>query len=270
MSTPVSAAEEPPAATTTDAPYHPLFWDPDSRPQKPTGEVTAVRFLLNGDFPPFSFLDPSGRLVGYDVDLARVLCDELGANCTLQMRPFSELAAALGDKRGDAILAGLAVGPELRDRLDVTDAYLGTPGRFVAAKAETLEATPEGLAGRWISVVSGSAHEAFVLSRFPKVRVAAYPDETSARDALRDGKVSAHFGDAIGLSFWLTGEASRGCCGFAGGPWIEPAVFGEGLRIAVAKSNPRLKRHLDWALRKAATEGKLGELYLRWFPLSYY
>lgn len=264
-----------PAVPGTDgaaaaAPFRPLFWDQSNRPQKPTGEITTIRFLLSGDFPPFSFVDDRGRLIGYDVDLTRVLCEEIGASCTLQMRPFSELPAALADKRGDAILAGLAVGPNLRDRLDTTDAYLTTPGRFVAARDDHVEATPAGLAGRWISVVSGSAHEAYVLGRFPRARVAAYPDETSARDALRDHKVSVHFGDAIGLSFWLTGEASRGCCVFAGPAWLEPSVFGEGLRVTVAKSNQRLKRHLDWALRKAAIDGRLGELYLRWFPLGYY
>lgn len=271
---PAKTEVAPPAAAAAEAtpaePFRPLFWDPENRPQKPAGEVTTVRFLLNGDFPPFSFLDDGGRLVGYDVDLVRVLCEELGAGCTLQMRPFADLIPALADKRGDAILAGLAVGPELRDRLDTTDAYLTTPGRFVAARGDAVTATPEGLAGRWVSVVSGSAHEAWVLSRFPGARVAAYPDETAARDALRDHKVSVHFGDAIGLSFWLSGDASRNCCAFAGPAWLEPAVFGEGLRIVVPKSNQRLKRHLDWALRKAAIDGRLGELYLRWFPQSYY
>lgn len=251
-------------------PFRPLHWDPGDRPQKPTGEVTAIRLLTTGDFPPFSFLDPSGRLVGYHVDLARVLCEELGASCTLQMRPFDDLVGALADKRGDAVLAGLAVGPSLRDRLDTTDVYLDTPGRFVGLAGETIEATPEALAGRWISVVSGSAHETYALAHFPGARLAAYPDETSARDALRDRKVSLHFGDAIGLSFWLDGEAAHGCCAFVGGPWLEPAVFGEGFRIAVPKSNPRLKRHLDYALRKAAIDGRLGELYLRWFPRGYY
>lgn len=269
--TPDGVAKDGPAvAAEGSEPFRPLFWDPDNRPQKPTGEVGAIRFLTTGDFPPFSFLDPSGRLVGYHVDLARVLCEELAATCTLQMRPFDELVGALSEKRGDAILAGLAVGAALRDRLDTTDAYLTTPGRLVATAGEAIDPTPEGLSGRWISVVSGSVHEAYALAHFPKARIAAYPDETSARDALRDRRVSVHFGDAIGLSFWLDGEAAHGCCTFAGGAWLEPAVFGEGLRIAVAKSNPRLKRHLDFALRKAAIDGRLGELYLRWFPRGYY
>jgi polar amino acid transport system substrate-binding protein len=271
VSMPVAAEAPAAAAPTAEAiPFRPLFWDPEVRPAKPIGEVQSIRFLVTGDHPPFSFLDASGRLIGYHVDLARVLCEEIGATCAIQMRPFGELVPALVDKRGDAIMAGLAVGTELRDRLDTTDAYLTTPGRFVALKDETVIPTPEGLEGRWISVVSGSVHETYALTRFPKARIAAYPDETAAREAVRERRVVAHFGDAIGLSFWLDGASAKGCCAFVGGSWNEPAVFGEGFRIAVAKTNPRLKRHLDWALRKAATDGRLAELYLRWFPRGYY
>jgi polar amino acid transport system substrate-binding protein len=261
-----------PAGDTTAGP--PMFWDRKNRPQKPTAEIGSIRFLTSGDFPPFNFLDEGGRLIGYDVDLARLVCEVLEATCTIQMRPFGDLVSALGDRRGDAIIAGLEVRGDLRAKLDTTDAYLTTPGRFVVRSdtpAGTLPPpTPEGLAGRWVSVVSGSAHEAYVIAAFPKVRVAAYPDETSARDALRDGRVEAHFGDALSLSFWLGGSAGRGCCAFHGAPFAEASVFGEGLRIAVVKGNRRLKQNLDYALQKLGEDGRLTELYLRWFPRGYY
>jgi len=267
---PATTASTPAGASTAGVPFVPLYWDRATRPQKPATEVTAIRFLTSGDFPPLSFLDGSGRLMGYQVDLARLICDTLNATCTIQMRPFDDLVAALGEKRGDAIIAGLVVTPAMRDRLETTDAYLGTPGRFVGRRDASFQATPEGLAGHLVSVVSGSVHEAFVLDNFPKARVVAYPDEIAARDALRDGVVEAHFGDAMGLSYWLDGEASRSCCAFRAGPWLESAYFGEGMRIAITKNNSRLRQNLDYALRRLAVEGKLGELYLRWFPHGYY
>lgn len=248
----------------------PNFWDPKRRPHKPAADIGTIRFLTSGDFPPFGFLDNGGRLTGYHVDLARMLCAELGATCTIQMRPFDDLVGALAERRGDAVIAGLRVTGEMRARLDTTDAYLTTPGRFVMREGSTLTATPEGLAERWISVVSGSAHERFVLDAFPSARVAAYPDETAARDALREGAVDAHFGDAIALAFWLDGETSRRCCVYGGGPWLESAYFGEGLRITVAKGNRRLKRAFDYGLQRLAEDGRLAEIYLRWFPRGYY
>jgi polar amino acid transport system substrate-binding protein len=248
----------------------PNFWDPKRRPERPPGDVGTIRFLTSGDFPPFNFLDSGGRLTGFNVDLARAICAELQATCTVQMRPFDDLVTALGERRGDAIIAGLNVGPELRAKLDTSDVYLTTPGRFVATRNATVTATPEGLAGRWISVVSGSAHEAYILDYFKKSRVVAYPNEAAARDALRDGTVDVHFGDAVGLSFWLTGETSHNCCAFRGEPYLETAYFGEGFRIAVAKNNKRLKQFLDYALPRLAENGTMSELYFRYFPLGYY
>lgn len=263
---PVAPSE---ATTAKDVPG-PLFWDPRDRPQKPEAEVSAIRFLTAGDFPPFDFLDSEGHLAGYHVDLARMICRELAVACTIQMRPFGDLVTALGDRRGDAILAGLRVTAEMRESLDTSDAYLTTPARFVTRTTTELEPTPESLAGRWVSVVSGSAHEAYLLAAFPNTRLAAYPDETSARDALRDGKVEAHFGDAIALSFWLSAPAAQGCCDFRGGPWLDGARFGEGLRVVFPRGNLRLRANIDYALRKLAIDGRLAELYLRWFPRGFY
>ena len=272
-SRPASAGEAEPAIVARPAlprVAFPNFWDPESRPRKPAGDAGTIRFLTSGDFPPFGFLDGGGRLTGYHVDLARLVCAELAATCTIQMRPFGELATALAEKRGDAVVAGLRVTAEMRTKFDTSAAYLTTPGRFVMRTGATLDPLPETLAGRWISVVSGSAHERFVLDNFTAARVAAYPDETAARDALRDGAVDAHFGDAIGLSFWLDGAGAHGCCGFRGGPWLESGYFGEGLSITVAKGNFRLKRALDYALQRLAEDGRLAEIYLRWFPRGYY
>jgi polar amino acid transport system substrate-binding protein len=271
----VAAALAPMSGGIGDARAEPVDPSPrfavtTQRGDKPVLDSNTIRFLTSGDFPPFNFMDPTGRLAGYNVDLAEALCRQLGANCTLQMRPFDDLLPALQQKRGDAVIAGLASGPTTRDQAEMSKAYLGLPGRFVSKTGTTLTPTPEALEGRWISVVSGTAHEAFLLDHFPKARIAAYPNQTAARDALRDGTVDAHFGDAMSLSFWLAGPASRGCCAFLGGPFLERSYFGEGLRIAVPIGQMKLRRAMDWALDRLAESGTLAEIYLRWFPNSYY
>jgi polar amino acid transport system substrate-binding protein len=263
----IAMAPAMPAAAVEPVPH---FAVTSVKGDKPVLDSNTIRFLTSGDFPPFNFMDPSGRLAGYNVDLAEALCRKLGTNCSIQLRPFEDLVPALQQRRGDAIIAGVAVGQPLHGQIDTSKAYLGTPGRFVAARGSNLPPTPEGLAGRWVSVVSGTAHEAFLLDNFPEIRIASYPNATAARDALRDGTVDAHFGDAVGLSFWLTGEASRSCCGFLGAPYTERAYFGEGLRVAVSKSNLKLRRGMDWALDRLSEDGTLTELYLRWFPNGYY
>src|SRR5690606_18658917 len=114
----------------------PGFWDPKRRPERPDlSRLQSIRFLTEEDYPPFNFRGPDGQPIGFNVDLARAICTELGLTCTIQVRRFDTLLSALDENRGDAIVASLAVTPELRKRVAFTDRYYRTPARFVAARS---------------------------------------------------------------------------------------------------------------------------------------
>jgi len=85
------------------------------------------------DYPPFNFTGPTA-IRRFNVDLARSLCDEIKVTCTIQMRRFETLVDAITSNRGDAIIASLAVTPQLRARLDFTDPYYRAPARFVSRR----------------------------------------------------------------------------------------------------------------------------------------
>ena len=91
-----------------------------------------------------------------------------------------------------------------------------------------------------------------------------------ARDALLHDKVDALFDDGISLAFWLNGTASRACCEFRGGPFLEPRFFGDGIGIAVAKTDPQIRALLNSALRRVRENGRLEELVQRYFPFRVY
>ena len=106
----------------------PGFWDPRRRPDRPDlSRLTVIRFLTETDYPPFNFTGPDGNPAGFNVDLARALCEEIKVTCTIQMRRFETLLDAITSNRGDAIIASLAVTPELRARVDFTDPYYRAP-----------------------------------------------------------------------------------------------------------------------------------------------
>src|SRR3954462_4445802 len=96
---PRPAAEAAPQAV-------PGFWDPRRRPDRPDmSRLTVIRFLTETDYPPFNFAGPDGNPAGFNVDFAKMLCDEIGVTCTVQMRRFETLIDALNTNRGDAIIA---------------------------------------------------------------------------------------------------------------------------------------------------------------------
>lgn len=228
----------------------------------------AVRFMTDSDYPPFHYYDEEGVLTGFNVDMARAICLELSAACDIQVRPWAELLPALRRGETDALVASHAITPQLIKEFDVSDRYYFTPARFVGRReGNAITATPEGLEGRRIGVVKGSAHEAYLRTFFRNSAIVPYESAELARDAVRTGDgVDLTFGDGIGLSFWINGTLSRACCEFKGGPFHEPKYFGDGVGIVVSKKDPQLKGLINAALQRIRASGRYEELLLRYFP----
>jgi polar amino acid transport system substrate-binding protein len=248
----------------------PGFWDPRRRPEKPDlSRISVIRFLTETDYPPFNFAGPDGNPQGFNVDLARLLCEELKVACTIQMRRFETLIAALNGNQGDAAIASIAATLDLRTKVDFTDSYYRTPARFVAKRDSPIDdPLPERLEGKKVAVVAGTAHEAYLKALFTEAEVRAYPSADLARLALRRGDVDLLFGDAISLAFWLNGTDSESCCAFRGGPYIDSRYFGEGIGIAVKRGNDIMRLALNWALFRVWEQGRFTDLWLRYFPIS--
>ena len=98
----------PAAAPAANPLMMPGFWDPRRRPERPDlSRVTLIRFLTENDYPPFNYAGPDGNPAGFNVDLARMICEELKIACTIQMRRFETLVPALNANQGDAAIASI-------------------------------------------------------------------------------------------------------------------------------------------------------------------
>lgn len=252
----------------------PVLWDAKERLPKPDlSAIATLRFLTTTDFPPFNFLDAAGRLSGFHVDLARAICAKLGIpeKCQIQALPWSELQGALEKDEGDAILAGMAATQESRARYAFSRSYLQFPARFVMRKANAVtEPVLEKLRGKRVGVVAGSAHERMLRDYFGKLDIVSFPGTEELHVAIKDGAVDAGFGDGMRFAFWLAGADSAGCCRFAGGPYLAPEYLGTGMAIATRPANPVLVAAFDYALQEISKDGTFAELYLRYFPVSFF
>ena len=256
------------AGATTAQPL-PSYVDPSARETAPdVSAVPSIRFLTTADFPPFNYRDKTGALVGFNVDLARSICRELKLACTIQAWPWDQAGKALADNQGDALIAGLALTPQNGAQFDFSDVYLGLPGRFVTRTAAIKGFDPEKLTGKTIAVRRGTTHDEFVRRYLPKVKRAEFDTETDALAAVADGKADAYFGDGMRASFWL--NDNPGCCGFAGQPYFRPDLFGKGFAVAVPAGHDAVRDVINGALVRLKRDGTLDQLYLRWFPVSFY
>jgi len=261
-------------AHATEQPPAPMFWDVKERLPKPDlSAVSRVRFLTTTDFPPFNYLDRDGRLTGFHVDLIRAICEELkiADKCEIQAMPWEQLGDALERGRGEAIVAGLAITEESRVKYAFSRPYLQFPGRFMMPKTSAAtEPMYQKVAGERIGVIAGSGHEQMLREYFPGAKVVTYSRQEWMYADLKAGKIAGAFGDGMRFAFWLAGSEAGGCCRFAGGPYMAPEYLGPGLAIATKVDDPTLASAFDYALQQMALNGRFTELYLRYFPVSFY
>ena len=259
------------AAAAADRLAAPSFWDPNLHIERPDlSALRAIRFLTDDDYPPLDFALADGSLVGFNVEIARAICEELHIGCTIQARRWDTLLDSLETGKGDAVIASLSISAATRARIDFTQPYYKTPARFVVRKDSLLgDATPATLVGKTVGVVAGSAHQSFLATFFPAAIGKPYPNFAALHEALRKGEVDAAFADGLTLAVWLSGQDSGDCCAFKGGPYTESHYFGEGVGIAVRKEDVDLRRAMDWALARLAAKGTYAEIYAKYFPIGF-
>lgn len=233
--------------------------------------LEQLRFVTTSDFPPFNYYDEDGVLTGLNVDLARSICRLLSVNCQVSELAWDDLTETVNEEAADAAIAAIAITPQSLEKHDFTDIYLQIPARFAARNEADIDAvTAETLDGRTVGVARETAHHAFLETFFPEAELSLFDTLDDARAALREGGVDLVFADGLSTVFWVNGAGSRGCCKLAGGGFMEPRYFGQGLAIAVKRGNDRLVRVLNYALARLRSSGQLEELMLRYFPLSLY
>ncbi|MFP5076564.1 transporter substrate-binding domain-containing protein [Rhizobium sp. YIM 134829] len=252
----------------------PLAFDSRERIAKPDlSAVPRLRFLTTVDFPPFNFIDQSGRLSGFHVDLAREICRvlEIQPKCQIQAMTFEELQPALNDRQGEVVMAGIAVTEELRRSFAFSRPFLQLPARFAANRAAFPSVpTIKTLLSRPVGVVAGTTHEAMLKAFFPGQATQSFADRAALLSALKQGQVASVFSDSLQLAFWTTGSEAAGCCTLVGDAYLSQRFLGEGLSLMTRKDDPDLTQALDHALLDLSRTGRLNEIYLRYFPTGIY
>jgi polar amino acid transport system substrate-binding protein len=268
FSAPAESAEK-----NTDGMLPVLFDTRERLPSANISDISSIRFLMSVDFPPFNFTDQNGRLTGFNVDLVREVCAQLkmDAKCQMQALPFDELEAAVEMGEGDAVVSGMAVTGSLRQRFSFSRPYMMLPARFVANKNAKLQGSAAtALAKRKVGVVVGSRHQAMLKAFFPDITSTEYKNYDELFEAVKTGAVDAIFADGLRLPFWVSGAASADCCELFDGPYMSDKFLGEGLTIMANDPENVLIPAFDQALATLSRNGKLDEIYRRYFPRGLY
>ncbi len=219
----------------------------------------TLRIAMEGTFPPFDYQDASGKMVGFEVDLADALTKRLGVKPEFMPTKWDGILAGLDAGRYDVIMNQVTMTPERLQKYDFSQPYTISGQQLIVRKDEQAKITkPADLAGKSVGVGLGTVYETWLHKNVPQANVKTYDDDPTKYQDLRVGRTDAVVADRL-VSGYLIKQSGGGIVA-AGEPFAK-----ESQGIAVRKGNPDLVAALNKALDDLHRDGTFKQISDKWF-----
>ena len=230
----------------------------------------ALNICVEGAYPPFSEITPDGSIVGFDIDIANALCEEMGEECELVQTDWDGIIPALLEGHCDAIIASMSITPEREQVIDFSEKYYYTPAMFAAPADADFTDSPEDMAGKVVGVQRGTIHQNYMEEYYPETELTLYANQDEAFLDLASGRLDAIMGDSVVIrgGFLKTPEGE----GYAqlGDTHYDPAIHGPGAGIGVRKEDAELRDRFSAAIQGLRESGRYDEIASQYFDFDVY
>ena len=229
-----------------------------------------LRIGTEGAYPPFNYYDSDNNLIGFDIDIAKALCEEMDAECTFVAQDWDGIIPALRANKFDAIIASMSITPERDEVVDFTNKYYNTPPAIAVLKDSDLtEATPEALADIIMGAQSSTTHANFAEKHFPDTELRRYGTPEEYKLDLASGRIDAAIDDVVVLSDWINSEDGD-CCKVLTTLTPDPEINGPGAGIAIREGEDELKEKFNAAIDAIRADGTYDEIQKKYFDFDVY
>src|SRR5690242_18235033 len=142
------------------------------------------------DYRPFGYLDPSGKIIGFEPDLAADVAKRLGVKLELVPVVASNRIQFLQQGKIDLMIATMSDTPERRKTVDIIEPDYYASGTNVMAKKSDKIASWQQLKGKKVCLIQGSFYNKELQEKYG-IEGVAFPGTAEAYSALRNGNCIA-------------------------------------------------------------------------------
>ncbi len=230
----------------------------------------SIKIGTEGAYPPFNNLEADGSLVGFDIDIATALCEEMGAKCEFVTQDWDGIIPALQAGKFDAIIASMSITDERKEKVDFSAKYYNTPPAIAVPKdSDITEATDAALDGKVLGAQSSTTHSNYAEEKLGSADLKLYPTPDEYKLDIANGRIDAVIDDVIVLGEWLKTDDGA-CCKILGTLTPDPVINGEGAGIAVRKGETELADKFSAAIKALRENGKYKEINDKYFDVDVY
>ena len=259
------------------------------------GNVYAdkIRIGTEGAYPPWNSKDASGKLIGFEVELAWTLCRYMEKQCVIVEQDWDGMIPALLMRKFDAIMAGMSITAERQKTITFSQGYADEVAQLAVMKGSSLEGmdTPSGinlslggsdvksalktltaaLAGKTVCVQTATIHQNFLDSGdVGSVNVRTYKTQDEVNLDLASGRCDAALAAAVAFTDYAE---KSGKPVVLVGPTFSGGAFGNGVGVglrkggdgAVGTRDAQLLKDFNKAIDQARKNGDISRIAIKWF-----
>jgi polar amino acid transport system substrate-binding protein len=211
---------------------------------------------------PFTLIK-DGQLAGFDIELCTRFAASLGKEFVPVNLQFGSLIASISTKKIDIITASMMITEERRKQIDFADPYFKC-GVSILARKDRIAAAPGGkfktmedLADKKIGVFTGTVHDGYVASHYPKAGILRFEGTADLMLSVKTGKIDAAMFDLITARLILKHNPEL--------QLLTDDVLTLPLGVGFPKSNPQLRQDFNDFLRESKADGTYEKMRNRWF-----
>ena len=251
------------------------------------GNVNAdkIKIGTEGAYPPWNSKDASGKLIGFEVELAYTLCRYIGQQCEIVEQDWDGMIPALIMRKFDAIMAGMSITAERQKAISFSQGYADEVASLAVMKGSDLEGmdTPEGinltlggsgvkktlktltgaLAGKTVCTQTATIHQNFLESGdVGKINLRTYNTQDEVNLDLASGRCDVALAAAVAFTDYAE---KSGKPVVLVGPTFSGGAFGNGVGVGIRKDDTELLKAFNKAIEKARKNGDISRIATKWF-----
>ncbi len=250
----------------------------------PAAAKDAIRIATEGAYKPYNFKDASGKLVGFEVDLAVELCQRMKIKCTIVEQAWDGIIPSLVAKKYDAIMAGMSIKAKREKVISFSRHYAATPIRFAVPKGSelagfkssmdsltladvdanekaALDELKAALKGKTVGVQASTTHEDFMKEFMPEIALKSYDTMDNMILDLQAGRIDAGY---TAVTFLLPIIKKSNDVAMIG-PNMTGGPLGRGVAVGIRKEDGELREKFSAAINAMIKDKSLSKLAVKWF-----
>ena len=223
-------------------------------------QAATLKVGTEGGYPPYNFMDDSGKLAGYDVDVSNELCKRISYDCQFVTNDWDSIIPNLLAGNYDGIMADMSITDERKQTINFSDAYFPPdPSTYVSLAGKKFDYN--ALKGLKIGAQVATIQIDYLNKNLKADNtILSYDTQDQELADLNAGNI-----DLVFLDGSVVGETVAGSNGAlkADGPDI---LIGTGVGVGMRKADTDLTAKFNTALQSMKDDGTLDGLIAKFFP----